>query len=860
MRHVLRLISIPRLMEHPFRSFLTIVGIALGVAANIAVQMILATMTDSFSSMIDAVSGKVQLQISGGEAGVAEEIYDRIQIRDEQGRAPIPGVAAAMPTIQNVTKYGTENVLILAVDTLNDRAARDYRMTDSEGAEIEDPLAFLNAPNTLLLNREFAKRFNIAVDDTIDLMTSTGKKPFVVKGLLDASGPASAFGGNFALMDVYAAQLYFGREKMFDSIDLLLEPDANVEAVKAAAESWLAGAYEVRRPEQRNQGVESLLRSMNMGLSIMTLVVMAMGGFIIFNTMTTSVYQRLREIGILRMIGVTRTGIWNVVAAEALILGVLGAAGGIAGGFLLGRFTVLHYIGKVTSLFIPANTTHAVFRPEMIATGTAMGLGITLLGALWPAWRATRITPLQVLRFGPGLAGGRQTNLARWTLAAAVAFAFTLVLALHPRFHTIDGIRGAMMFMLFVGVGATPLFMYLVLRLIVPMSTWLRSALSRMAAENLMRDLGRSSMTVAAFMVALAVLFEIYLFMGSMRAELKAWMDNVLKADVYITSSNNFATRTSVPMDPSMTDKLRSVPGIEHLVEVRLKLQDFKDSRIVLLGVNFAAYIEKARIQFPDEYDAEAVKRLVNNEGVMLSQNLVSRHPELKNATHVTLDTPHGRKDFPILSEVVDYTSETGTILFNRPLFIENFNDALVDTYHVYIQKGVDTQEIRRRIDAIVGDNFNLFVLTNREFKSSIIEAIDQVFGLAVALEIVALAIALIGIVNNLLSNVIDRTREIGVLRSLGATKAQIRRIFLAQSAIMGFCGACVGAAAGWGIGIIHLKRLSIILSGWTMAVHFSAPVIACAFVFSVAFAASAGLIPAAKAANLQLREALKYE
>jgi putative ABC transport system permease protein len=167
---------------------------------------------------------------------------------------------------------------------------------------------------------------------------------------------------------------------------------------------------------------------------------------------------------------------------------------------------------------------------------------------------------------------------------------------------------------------------------------------------------------------------------------------------------------------------------------------------------------------------------------------------------------------------------------------------------------------MRAEIDRVVGADFNLFVLSNRDFKSSVIEAIDQVFGLAVALEVLTLVIAIIGIVNNLLSNVIDRTREIGVLRSLGATRLQVRRIFLFQSGLMGFTGALVGLFAGWAVGMIHIKRLSQILSGFSVTTYFSVGAIIGAFALAVVFAALAGLVPAAKAANLSLHEALKYE
>jgi putative ABC transport system permease protein len=861
MRHLIRRVSFPRLIEHPLRTFLTVLGIALGVASSISVQMITDTMSDSFSSMIDAVSGKAALQISGGEIGVAEELYDRLQARDENNRPPIRGLHAAMPTIQTVTKFAAENLLVLAVDTLNDRAARDYKMVGKDGAEISDPLAFLNSTNAILLNRDFAGRHHFNIDDTIELLTSKGLKPFVIRGLLESSGPATAFGGNFALMDVYAAQIYFGKAGLFDSIDLLLEPGADVNEVRQNAEAFLGGRYEVRRPEQRNEGVDSLLRSLKMGLVLMMLIVLAMGGFIIFHTVTTSIYQRTREIGILRMVGVTRSGIWSLFVFEGVWLGLAGSILGTIGGYFLGRYSILEYAGAVTNLFVPTDTTHAVFKFSMIIKGTILGLGATMLGAMYPSWRATSITPLQVLRFGPGLSAGKGAKLLRWTALALASAVVIAACVFHPALRlTLNGVRTAMFSILIAGIAMTPIAMYFFLRLFVRLTAVMRTPLVRLASENLLRDLGRSAMTVAAFMVALAVMFEIYIFMNSMKKEIRSWMDNILKADVFITASGTFATRISMAMDPSMTKKIAELPGVEDAVELRSRQVDWGDVRIVVIAVNLPGYLNRTRIQFVREYDEEAVQASVRDEGVFISQNFAARNPELRAGGMLTLMTPEGKVDFKILGIIVDFTSETGSVLINHNLYKKYFKDELVDTYYVYLKPGVDTQSIRRAVDSMVGENFHLFVLTNREFKDSILSAIDQIFSLSVSLEILTLIIAIIGIINNLLANVIDRTREIGVLRSLGATRMQIGLIFCLQSGIMGFCGAFVALFAGWGLGTIHMKRLSLILSGWVMPIHYSAMLIAVTFLVVVLTATVSGLFPATRAAGLKLREALKYE
>ncbi|NLH47729.1 MAG: FtsX-like permease family protein [Myxococcales bacterium] len=860
MKSLLRTVSLRRFGEHPIRTLLTIVGIALGVASFVSVQMILHTISDSFSSMIDAISGKAQLQISQENTGVEEAVFEQLRTKDDQGRYPVPEIENILPTIQTITRYQGAQVLILATDTLNEKAFADFKLTGAGGAEITDPLEFLNSTDSLLLSRDFAKRFNIELDTRIDLLTSQGVKSFVVKGYLESTNNTAVYGGNFAMMDVYAAQILYGRQGRFDTVDIYLKPGADVNAVAARVAAHLGGKYEVHRPKQRNEGVDSVLQNVRMGLNLMSLVVLVMGIFIVYNTMTTQVYQRLREIGVLRMIGVTRRGILTLFLLEAIGLGLVGSVGGIFGGYWLGRLTIMRYLGGVTSLFVPVNADHATFNLAMVLHSGLIGLIVCLAGGMWPAIRATRITPLEVVRFKPSFALGKGTSLWRWCILAAASFSFIAFGLLYPGMNTASGIKTVMVMWIIAGITVTPIFMYIFFHLLVRLTERMKNPLLRMAGENVLRDLGRTAMTVAAFMVALAVMFEIYLFMNSMKTELKTWMDDILTSDLLITSSSSFANQDSMPLSDDLTAQLAAIPGVQDVIQLRVLRLDFEGSRIMVLSVNYTDREERARFRSRETQDLQVVRDFITDRGVLVSANLVALHPSLKNAKTIRFQTPSGPVDLPILREIVDYTNEKGTVLMNRGLFIKTFRDNLVDTFHVYAKPGADLNAIRRDIDRLLGDQFNLFVLTNREFKGSILDAIDQVFALSVSLEILTLLIALIGIVNNLMANVMDHTREIGVIRSLGATRGQVALIYIMQSGLLGISGTTIGGLVGYSLAKTHLTRLSVLMSGWSMGLHYRIGLIVLIVAATTLLAVLAGVFPARRAANLPLREALKYE
>ncbi|MCB1152902.1 ABC transporter permease [bacterium] len=858
---LLRTVTLPRLREHPLRTALTVLGITLGVGAFVAVQMILTTLSESYAGMIDTVSGKVSLQITGGEIGVAEDVLTKLQQRKHDGVDEIPGLRAALPTIQTITKYQGETLLVLAVDTLNDASARDYKLNDDSGTEISDPLEFLNSRESLLLNAEFAKKHGIGLDERITLMTGRGEQEFVVKGLLAPKGTATAFGDAFALMDVYAAQFAFGRGNNFDSIDLVLDDGADPTAVAEATEKFLGGQIEVTHPQQRSQGVEAMLRTFRMGLTILSLVVLTMGAFIILNTVTTSVYQRMREIGLLRMIGLTRWGVLKLFTIEGLVIGMIGSVLGVGIGFWAGREAVLNHMRTVGSLFVAVNSDSAQFHPWMAWAGAGLGLGVGLVGSLWPAFRATRVVPVEVLRLRPGLGDGARKHVGLWLIGAAAVGVITLGLYTLPGLRmNLHAVRTVIFGVIAFSVCVTPAMMSLISRVAVALSARGKAPLFRLAAENVLRDLSRSSMAVAAFMVALAVMFQINLFMTSTQAETRSWMEDVLEADLMVTSSEKFATRTSVPIHRDVARELEKIDGVDVARYVRFRLVDFEGSRISILTVEYQKHFSARRFRIVDGDKDRILRDFLDNKGVIVSQNLLAHHPDLQDAEFITVPTPKGHQQFRILGIINDYTTETGMVMVNYPLYDRIFDDELVDTFQIYLKPGADLAAVRERVEETVGKKYDLFVLTNKEFKDAISETITAIFSLAVSLEILTLCVALIGMVNTLVANVIDRTREIGVLRSLGGTRGQIVRIILGQSFLLGLTGVIVGTACGFVMGYLQLTRLNEILSGWAMGMVVKTDFVVLSIVGAMVMAVLSGILPARRAATLPLREALHYE
>src|SRR5215470_16467943 len=219
---LLRLLSWPYFKRHVLRWTLTIAGIVLGVAVFVAMHAANRTVHAAFEKTVQRIAGSTQLQVSAGDFGFDESVLEQVQ--------NVPEVDVAVPVIEatlETSMPGQGNLLVLGVDLTGDRSLRDYELDNADDTIIDDPLVFLAQPDSLLVTREFAQRNGYSVGTRIPLYTIRGEKQFTIRGIMSSTGMSQAFGGNLAIMDIYAAQQVLGRGRRFDRIDLRAQDDVS---------------------------------------------------------------------------------------------------------------------------------------------------------------------------------------------------------------------------------------------------------------------------------------------------------------------------------------------------------------------------------------------------------------------------------------------------------------------------------------------------------------------------------------------------------------------------------------------------------------------------------------------------------
>jgi putative ABC transport system permease protein len=856
---LLRLISWPYFRKHVLRTMLTTAGIVLGVAVFVGMHTANESVLAAFTSTVDRIAGKTELQVTAGETGFAEDILEKVQSASTV-RVAVPVVEAVVDT--NIEGQG--NLLVLGVDMTGDRSLRDYDLESGDTAVIDDPLVFLAQPDSLIVSKEFADKNNLSTNSRLQLGTVEGQKSFTVRGIMKSSGLTSAFGGNLAIMDVYAAQKMFGRGRTFDRIDLGIAPDHTIADTEAELSALLGPGFRVEPPSGRGRQFEAMLQAYSMMVGISSLFALFIGMFIIYNSFAIAVTQRRSEIGILRALGATRGQIRRLFLGESALTGLLGSIGGAAFGVLIARGIAASIGTLISDVYgVAQQADEVATSPGLLLLAMAIGVATSIIAAAIPAHQAASVDPVQALQKGKYQvlsAGESRLRVIAAMLLGAVSIGCLVVPALsggsigasRPVFYT--GYVLAIVVALLLG----PLLSLALSRGIRPVLKWIRPVEGALAADSLIQAPRRTSASVAALMLSLALVVA---FAGMARASYNSiidWMETALNPDLFVMPSQSVVVRT-IRFPDSMGPELAAIPGIERVQKVRDARIVFRDTPVMVVAVEVKSVAETASREPVAGDPADMYRRTAAGEGLIVSDNLAQLQ-RLSLGEVLEIAAPEGVIRLPIVGIVIDYSDQQGTILMDRTLFERYWHDDSVNVFRIYLQPGASVPDVRQRILERYAGTRQVFVLTNGELKQYILKITDQWFGLTSVQIAVAVLVAILGIVNTLTVSITDRRRELGVLQAVGGLHGQIRRTIWIEALSIG----CLGLVLGFALGAVNLYYILQIvhhdIAG--MRLDYSFPInVVLALVPTILTAAFVAAIwPAESAVHGSLVEALEYE
>jgi putative ABC transport system permease protein len=850
-RHLWRFVSLRRLVESPLRALLTLVGIAAGVSSLVATGAANEAILRGFRSTLDAVGGTADLVVTGPSVGgLPDELVEPMRA--------VAGVKSVSPAVMEVAKLADDTrVQVFGVDLA---AGDDSRGMDAfaSGEQMPDAVAFLNDPDAVLVAETLARERGLKVGDKLPMRTSDGLRDLHVRGVIQGGNAAKAFGGRVAVMDLYTAEAAFGRGAKVDRVDVSLLPGADRERVTAALREIVGVQGEVAKNEARTGPVERMLRSFQVGLFMGSTVSLMVGLFLVFNTVSFSVAQRRREIGTLRALGVSRAQVVAMFAGEAALYGALGGAGGLVLGRFLAKWAVKQALSSVNNAYLSVNVGEVAVSDALLWGALVTGVVGSIVAALVPALEAASVPPVDALR-----RDRTSRDQAPPTLLARLR-GLGLALAGLP-------------LLLLPTVGGAPVFGNLTLALIALGAALTASsavellhrvvkkpverafgAPGRVALAGLVRERRRSGVAAASVLIGISLVLCLGTFVESFRGAITTWIERAIPADLFVASGSRTIGLANTPLQEGLADEVAKVPGVAEAHKVRLVWSEALGLRIGIFALEWDLYSRRANPVLtagePDE-----VRHKLAAGALLVSDNL-ARKTGLRVGDKVPLKTPQGPREFEVAGFVVDYSSDQGILLFDRPVYVRTFGDGLIDSVDLFLAPGADPQRVRAEIEAKWGEKYDLRVSTNADLRRSVMDLIDDFFALVYVLLIISVAVGVLGVVGTLLAQVLDRTRELGILRASGASRGQVTGAVTLEAALLGLAGALLGLPTGLCLGAVFVHVVGVQATGWVFPLVTPWAIAFAAAAGSILFAAAGGLWPARRAASLDVVEAIGHE
>ena len=826
---LLRTLILRPLLRDPLRTALTVLAVALGIAVVVAIDLAGDAATGSFRSSLETLVGKADLAISAN-GGIDERWIGRLSALPIEARfAPVVEAQIEIEHVGSLPLYGLDFVA----------AARSEGASD--GAE---------APGDAVISKPLAARLAIGRGQAFPALIAGRQRELRVARAVDSPT-------EFVAVDIADAQQLLGRFGRLDRIDVTVAPTEDFAHAEAAIRAILPGGYFLQKPGARGDENQRMLRAFRWNLRVLSYISLVVGAFLIYNTISISVVRRRAEIGILRALGASRHTIFGVFLIEALCFGVVGGAAGVALGRILAG-AIVNLIGAtVNALFTTSRPDAIELTAGEAALGIAAGAIAALVSAFAPAREATRVSPTEAMSRGSHEHSAR----LRWRRGlgwAGVLAALAIAAAQAPPWdHFPAGGYAAA----FLAIGAVALA--------TPTLTLAANCASRglfhrnveamLATRSLTGSLSRTSVVVAALATAIAMMASVGIMVGSFRETVALWLDTQLRADIYVRPDAPAAAGLYPPLPQRIPDILAAISGVAavdvfHGLELR-----FRGERTTLGAGNLEIVRRYGRLRFPRGEDRDAILRsLPGHDRAIVSEPFANRFG-VRAGDVIEMRIGAGNVTLAIAGVYYDYSSSQGLVIVDNSTLLKYLPEQPPTNAAVYVERGARTGDVLHEI-RLRTEGLGVMIAPNAELRRASLEIFDRTFAITWALEAVAIAVAMLGAANALLAVVLDRRRELGMLRYLGASAQQVRRMILSEAALLGLLASVAGVVLGLALSLLLIFVVNKQSFGWTIQFHPPNLLLGGALTLVWGVTVLAGLYPARVAARMNPLDAIREE
>jgi putative ABC transport system permease protein len=822
--------------RHPWQLGLAVVGIGLGVAVFVGVELANDSARRAFDLSSATVRGRTTHRLVPVGERISESVYADL-VRERR-------VVAAAPVIESVVTLGSPTgprFTLLGIDPVEEIAFRDYtRFVPGERTSFEELMA---KPGTILVPQSARALGTISIGTEIRLYAAGAEHRVEIVGTVETLGGDADF--TPVIADVSTAQELLGTFGAIDRIDLILTA-AQAESLRDSppprTSLVIAGTETLT--------LDEMTRAFRTNLTALGLLALVVGMFLVYSTISFTVVQRRATIGLLRALGAERREVVAGFLVEGVALGVVGTILGLALGHVLAAGLLGLVLQTIGDLSFTATLNAARPSSFVYAQGIVLGLGATLLAALVPALEAARTTPDAALsRARLERTSHARARVVAWSAAPLCGVAGILLLADR---QSLTFAFAALFFVLCAGAACVPHATAGLMRILAPAARHIGGLPLLMAVRGVTGSLSRTGVATAALAVAVATVIGIGVMIASFRSSLIAWLDTTLPADAYLSAS-----AADAELGDQQVAVLAGLPVVRGL----------SLSRTAVLPTQFGELPLRAATPGPDGWGfdfvagspGEAEAALESTPSVVVSEPLAARH-SLAPGDEIELPAATGNQAFEIVGVFRDYSMAGSVIVMGLGTYRRYWADDAITGIGVHFARGVETGSGIETLRTALGERRGLRVRSTESIERLSLGIFDRTFEITEVLRFLAGCVAFLGVMSAALALELERAREHAILRSVGWSRRELRALILTETSLLGVAAGLAAIPLGAVLAALLVYVINQRSFGWSMDLVITPAPLVLGVGLAVTAALLAGIYPAARGSRVSLDAALRDE
>ncbi|HET9391421.1 MAG TPA: FtsX-like permease family protein [Steroidobacteraceae bacterium] len=836
--------SLRHLMRHPAQLALALLGLSVGVATLVAVDIATASAARAFELSLRAVNGAATHEILGGPVGIDEQLYVDLRLRNpELGFAPI---------VAGYASIGGQTMQLVGIDPL---ASPQFEAPASGSGgpmgrlDLSRSAQWFTQAGTIMMAAATAQELDVGENRPFELDIGGRRATATLIGTIadDQAGYDALI-----LTDIAQAQGWLRLRGRLSRIDVRLPAGAAAGPAESRLRAQLPPDVQLEPAQGRTRESIDMTSAFTTNLRAMSLLALMVSLLIIYGTISFAVVQRRRVVGILRALGATPGDVLEIVLAEAAVLGAVGAGVGLLLGASIAHALVGLVSQTINDLYFVVSVRQTVLPASSVVIALLAGFLTALVGALVPAFEAAAGAPQLGLR--RSVLESRAVAVARRLALASVLLGLGSAIVAASSGRSLLAGFGAL-FMLLLSVAALTPAVLRAAAIGAAKACARVSPVGRLAFSEVAGSLSRTGVAVAALGMAIAAMIGVSIMVGSFRESLRAWLERTIRADVYVTAPGAGGPERRI--EPELVGILLRTPGVADYSISRHTQVELAGEQVELDALQSAAH-SRPGLVFVDG-DPRSAWSAFASGSILVSEPLAWRL-RLRAGQQLTIPTGSGARSFRIAGIYREYGNDRGNVMMSLGEFRQLWHDESVTGLGIYLRPDTSSAQVMMRLRAQARGRQALLISSNARLRELSMEIFERTFVITRVLYWLAGGVAAVGLLSALLAWELERSREVGLLRALGLTPAGAALLVEAQAGFMGLMALVVAIPAGFLTALMLILVINRRAFGWQIDLHVSSAQLSNALLLSVAAALAAGVYPAWRGARATIADEIREE